>query len=96
MSEQHELILTIDHPSGLHLRPAALFVKTAASFQSTIRIANLDREGQPESDAKSMFGVMQQAVSQGHRVRVRAEGPDADAALSSLQQLVDQRFEAEE
>lgn len=96
MSKQHELILTIDHPSGLHLRPAALFVKTAASFQSTIRIANLDREGQPESDAKSMFGVMQQAVSQGHRVRVRAEGPDADAALRSLRQLVDQRFEAEE
>ena len=70
-------------------------MKTAASFQSTIRITNLDREGQPESDAKSMFGVMQQAVSQGHRVRVRAEGPDADAALNSLQQLVDNHFEAE-
>lgn len=93
MSKPHELLLTIDHPAGLHLRPAALFVKTAARFESHITIANLDRVGRPESDAKSMFGVMQQAVSQGHRVRLRADGTDAEAALEALQQLVQNQFE---
>lgn len=93
MSDTHELTLKIEHPSGLHLRPAALFVKTAARFQSNISIANLDRVGRPPSDAKSMFGVMQQGVSQGHRVRLRADGPDADEALAALKQLVDHQFE---
>jgi phosphotransferase system HPr (HPr) family protein len=93
MSETHELILTIDHPSGLHLRPAALFVKTAARFQSQITITNISRVGRPESDAKSLMGVMQNGVSQGHQVRLRANGPDAEAALAALQQLVSNRFE---
>ena len=93
MSAVHELVLVIDHPSGLHLRPAALFVKTAARFESRITISNLDRVGRPETDAKSMFGLMQQGVSEGHRVRLRAEGPDAEIALQTLQQLVAKRFE---
>ena len=48
MSAVHELVLVIDHPTGLHLRPAALFVKTAARFESRIMISNLDRVGRPE------------------------------------------------
>ncbi|WP_026371019.1 HPr family phosphocarrier protein [Kallotenue papyrolyticum] len=93
MSETRETVLTIAHPVGLHLRPAALFVKTAARFQSDIRIANLDRPDRPEVDAKSMFGLMQIGVSQNHRIRVRATGEDAAAALSALQRLVEQNFE---
>jgi phosphotransferase system HPr (HPr) family protein len=93
MSETHELVLTISHPSGLHLRPAALFVKTAARFESDIRIANLSRPNSPEVDAKSMFGLMQIGVSPDHQVRVRATGSDAPAALAALQRLADRNFE---
>ncbi len=93
MSETQEVVLSINHPSGLHLRPAALFVKTAARFSSDIRITNLDRPEAPEVDAKSMFGLMQIGVSQHHRVRVRATGDDAANALAALQRLVDRNFE---
>lgn len=93
MSDTHEIVLTIDHPAGLHLRPAALFVKTAARFQSSISIANLDRVGRSPTDAKSMFGVMQQGVSQNHRVRLHADGPDAADALAALHALVANHFE---
>lgn len=93
MSDTHEIVLTIDHPAGLHLRPAALFVKTAARFQSSISISNLDRVGRPPTDAKSMFGVMQQGVSQNHRVRLQANGADAADALAALQALVASHFE---
>lgn len=93
MSEAHELTLTIDHPAGLHMRPAALFVRTAGRFQSQIKITNLSRSGSAEADAKSLFGIMQCGVSQGHQVRVRAEGDDAEQALAALQQLVNNRFE---
>jgi phosphotransferase system HPr (HPr) family protein len=92
MHKPQELILTIDHPEGLHLRPAALFVRTAARFQSRITITNLSRPDTPNADAKSMFGVMLMAVSQGHQVRLEAEGDDAEAAIAALRQIVERRF----
>jgi len=39
-----------------------------------------------------MFAVMQSGVSVGHTIRVRAEGPDAQAAISALRALVEQNF----
>lgn len=92
MSGDQELILTIDHPAGLHLRPAAMFVRTAARFKSRVTIRNLSREDAREADAKSMIGVMQSAVSQGHRIQVRASGPDAAEALAALEELVQSNF----
>jgi phosphocarrier protein HPr len=87
-----QAILVIGHPAGLHLRPAALFVRTASGFKSRITARNLSRENSPEVDAKSMFGIMQAAVSQGHRVELRATGPDAVEALGALEQLVASGF----
>jgi phosphocarrier protein FPr len=87
-----EVVLAVDHPSGLHLRPAARFVKSAAAFTSKVRLQNLSRPDAPEVDAKSMFGVMRSGVLQGHRIRLSAEGPDAEAALSALQALVAKNF----
>lgn len=83
-----EAILTVDHPAGLHMRPATLFVRTAADFTSRLRVRNLDRPDRPAVDAKSMIGVMKLGVSQGHRIHVTAEGDDAQAALDALARLV--------
>jgi phosphocarrier protein HPr len=88
----NELVLTISHPAGLHLRPAALFVRTASRFTSHITLTNLSRDGSADVDAKSMLGVMQAAVSQGHQVRVQAEGPDAADAVAALAALVESNF----
>ncbi len=87
-----ETILTVHHPAGLHLRPAAHFVRTAGQFNSAVRLTNLSRPGSPEVDAKSMFAVMQSGVSLGHQIRVRAEGPDAEAAIAALRALVERNF----
>jgi phosphotransferase system HPr (HPr) family protein len=93
MNDTHETVLTITHEAGLHLRPAALFVKTAARFASQITLANLSRSNGTEVNAKSMFGLMQLGVSQGDRVQVRATGADAAAAIAALQQLVTANFQ---
>lgn len=90
-----ETTLTITHPAGLHMRPAALFVQTAARFKSSVRVVNLDRPASPTVDAKSMIGVMQIAVSQGHRVHINVEGEDAEAAIAALQKLVESGFMVE-
>lgn len=88
MSDTLETTLVITNPTGLHLRPAALFVKTAARFQSQVHITNLDRDASKEINAKSMFSVMQLGVAQNHKVRVRATGVDAADAIAALEHLV--------
>ena len=45
--------LTIEHEHGLHLRPAADFVRLAAKYQSVVKVANLTRGGDREVSARS-------------------------------------------
>ena len=89
---EEQALLTIAHPAGLHMRPAALFVRTAGRFASEIRARNLSRENSPEVDAKSILGIMQVAVSQGDLLLVRARGADAADAIAALVALVDGNF----
>jgi phosphotransferase system HPr (HPr) family protein len=84
-----DVTLSIRNPSGLHARPAALFVKTAAAFTSEMSIANLSRDPSRGVNPKSLLALLTLGVSSGHEVRISADGPDADAALAALQQLVD-------
>lgn len=81
-----ELELEIRNPSGLHARPAALFVRTAAGFRSRITIA---RDGGPGADAKSILGLLSIGASRGATVRITIDGEDEAAAAESLQALVE-------
>ena len=74
---------------GLHARPAALFVQTAARFKDTkIEVV---KDGTVR-DAKSMLGVLTLGVSQGTTILIRADGPQADEAIAALSDLVDRDF----
>lgn len=79
----------VRNPSGLHARPAAAFVKAAGGFAADIQVANLSRDGERSASAKSVIGVMGLAISSGHRIRIRADGADADAAVAALVELVE-------
>lgn len=85
------LTLTIQHAVGLHARPAAQFVKLAASFPCTITVRNLT-SNKPAANAKSVLSVLTQAVNQGHQIQLDAEGPDADKALAALKGLIESNF----
>jgi phosphotransferase system HPr (HPr) family protein len=82
-----EIRIAVTNPHGLHARPAAVFVRAAAGFRSTIRIKNLSRDSH-EVDAKSLLSVLAVGVSQGHEVLLRAEGTDADEAIAGLSALL--------
>jgi phosphotransferase system HPr (HPr) family protein len=88
MSSVHSLELVVHNPTGLHARPAALFVQTAATFASQITVRNLSRAGAP-TDAKSILGVLSLGVACGHRIEIVVEGPDAEPALAALVRLVE-------
>lgn len=85
------ITLTIQHSAGLHARPAAQFVKLAASFPCTISVRNLTKD-KPAVNAKSVLSVITLGVNQGTNVEVTAEGERADEALAALQALVAGNF----
>jgi phosphocarrier protein HPr len=83
-----ERTVEILNRNGLHARPAAEVVKTAARFQSAITIVRDD----VEVNGKSIMGVMMLAAECGSAITIRADGADADAALDALAALVAGRF----
>ena len=56
--------LEVHNKSGLHARPAATFVKTAAGFRSKVTIENLTRGTNP-ANAKSLLAVLGCGVDHG-------------------------------
>ena len=84
-----EATVEVRNPSGLHARPAATFVKAAAGFGATIQLTNLTRNPEKRANAKSVLGVLGLGVTQGHLVRINADGDDADAAVSTLVEMVE-------
>jgi phosphotransferase system HPr (HPr) family protein len=80
--------VTVVNPSGLHARPAALFVRTAGRFRSTIRVRNSGRDDR-EADAKSVLAIMNLAVGRGTELELTADGDDADEAIETLRQAVE-------
>lgn len=83
-----ERTVTIVNKLGLHARPAAEIVKTAARFKSDITIIR----DELEVNGKSIMGVMMLAAECGSAILIRAEGADADAALVALEALVAAKF----
>ena len=82
------LAIEVSNPSGLHARPAALFVRTAAGYRSTIRVRNTTRSGEPV-DAKSILSVLGIGVSKGHVLELIADGDDEGAAIAGLLDLIE-------
>ena len=86
-----ETTITINHPVGLHARPAVIFVQTASKFQSKIMLTNLTRNS-AEVNAKSIVSVIKAAVAKGHTIHLMADGDDAQAAIDTLTQLIADNF----
>src|ERR1700693_4361307 len=82
---------TVINKLEIHARPAALFVKVSSKFQSDILV---ERDGE-QVNGKSIMGLMMLAAGHGSKLRITAEGPDAEAALRELEQLFLQKFNEE-
>jgi phosphocarrier protein HPr len=83
-----ERTVTITNKYGIHARPAAEIVKTAAKFKSEITLVRDD----VEVNGKSIMGVMMLAAEQGSTLLVRADGPDEAEALEALATLIASNF----
>jgi phosphocarrier protein len=77
--------------SGIHARPAALFVRTANRFNCDIFV---EKDGE-KVNGKSIMGLMMLAAGQGTKLILSAEGADAEKAIQELELLIEKRFDEE-
>jgi phosphocarrier protein HPr len=83
-----ERTVTIANKNGLHARPAAEIVKTAAKFKAEITLVRDDLE----VNGKSIMGVMMLAAEYGSSLVLRADGADAEKAVAALATLIESKF----
>ena len=84
-----ERTVRIVNKAGLHARPAAEIVKLATRYKETeVTVVRDDLE----VNGKSIMGVMMLAAECAASVRLRAGGPDAEAALDALATLIESKF----
>ena len=81
--------IVIKNRAGLHTRPAAALVKTAARFKSDFFIV---KEG-VEINAKSIIGVMTLAAEQGSTLLLKINGEDEQAASAAIIDLFERGFD---
>ena len=80
-----EKLFVVKNETGLHARPASLFVQKAAKYKSTIKVK---KDGK-EANAKSIISVLSLGASFGSEITIIADGPDAEEAVASLVELLD-------
>ena len=70
--------------SGLHNRQATYFVQKANEFDCEIWMES----GSRKMNAKSLLGIMSMGIVTGAVVTLSASGADAEAAVNSLETLL--------
>lgn len=80
--------LELTNATGLHARPAALFVQEANKFAAAITVKINGRT----ADAKSIISLLTLGAGRGASITIEAEGPDEETALAALARLVAEDF----
>ncbi len=74
---------------GLHARASAKLTQMASTFPCDV---TLSRNGR-SVNAKSIMGVMMLAATRGSIITLETRGPEAEAAMESLTNLINNRFD---
>ncbi|MFZ5974955.1 MAG: HPr family phosphocarrier protein [Bacillota bacterium] len=80
--------VVIMNPTGLHARPASVFVKEANKFNSEIAIVSAEKR----INAKSIIKVMSAALKKGTQIVIEASGEDEEEAVQALVNLIKEGF----
>jgi phosphocarrier protein HPr len=83
--------LLIINKRGLHARASAKFVQTVEKFSAEVWVTR----GSETVGGTSIMGLMMLAAGPGTTIKVSAIGPEADAAIVAITQLVESKFNEE-
>ncbi|MFH7600497.1 HPr family phosphocarrier protein [Streptomyces racemochromogenes] len=81
----HSIQVTVGSRSGLHARPASLFVQAAARQPVKVTVG---RPGQAPVDARSLLSVLALAARCGEALELTATGDQAQDSLKALADLL--------
>lgn len=81
-------VITITNNTGLHARPASVFVSTATKFKSELFI----QKDAKKVNAKSILAVLALGISKGTEITLTAEGPDEEEAVTAILSLAEANF----
>jgi len=76
--------IVIKNESGLHARPASLFVQIANKYDCEITVT----KGKQRVNGKSIMGIMMLAAEKGSKIIVIADGDDAEKSVLELEGLL--------
>jgi len=76
--------IVIKNKSGLHARPAAVFVQIANKYDSTVTV----KKGKLEVNGKSIMGILMLAAGKGSQVTLKIDGEDAERAMVELEMVL--------
>lgn len=85
------ITIRLENPHGLHARPAARFIQTAAAYQAEVWVTNLTNGKGPVS-GRSLNSLATLGAVKGSQLSLHARGLQASAALDALQRLVESHF----
>lgn len=77
--------ITIKNPQGLHMRPAGVFAKGVAKYQSNI---NLIHNGK-STNGKSLLNIIGACIKCGSEIEIQCDGPDEEEALQAAVDLIE-------
>ncbi|MGE5678733.1 MAG: HPr family phosphocarrier protein [Pseudomonadota bacterium] len=80
--------VVISNDTGLHARPASIFVNAATKFKSDLTIT----KGEKKVNAKSILSVLGLGIAKGSEITLSADGPDEKEAISKLIELIESGF----
>lgn len=81
--------LLVQNKMGIHARPAAMIVRITNKFKADVLV----EKDEEQVNGKSIMGLMMLAAGKGSKVKFIANGADASAMLSELDQLFARKFD---
>ena len=88
MTQKYKDSFIILNDKGLHTRPSTELVKCASGYKSEINL--LYRKN--KVNAKSLLGILMLAAEKGAKIKIEAEGEDAETAVNAILKLAHHQF----
>ena len=86
-----EKTITLVNRAGLHARPSAMLVQLTKDFACNVYF----EKGSNRVNAKSIMGIITLGAAYGSEIKIIADGEGEQAAVDSLVQLFESKFEEE-
>ncbi len=80
--------VSVVNEQGVHARPSHAIVACASRFEAEVALLHDGRR----ADARSILSVMTLGAVRGARIRIEADGADAEAAAAALAELFESGF----